>query len=83
MEDLLNNKTYVCDYIDLIRNLNTDEHISCYLDNIQFLVQRMEDVLIERKNRLTEEGYMKCPSCGSMSKPELNCYKCCGYIEEY
>jgi len=84
MNESCNNKVYLCNYIDSIRDLLLDVNdirIDNYLDNIQFLAQRMEDVLIERKEKLMSEGYIKCPSCGEMSKPEFDYYMCCGFIK--
>jgi len=84
MDESCNHKTYICDYIDLIRESLVDNNfnrIHCYLDNIQFLAQRMEDVLKERKEKLIEEGYIKCPLCGAMSVPEFDHYTCCGFIK--
>jgi len=82
-------KNYICDYIEDIRtildspNCSIDD-INCHLDVIQFLALRMENVLIERKQLLINEGYIKCPSCGLMNK-SINdngyvYYKCCGFL---
>jgi len=80
-------KNYVCDYIGMIKNmiisLDEEEQITAYLENIQHMVQNMENVLIDRKDKLLQEGYVVCPSCRSVIKPMLYSglyyYNCCGF----
>jgi len=82
-----NDKVFICDYIDIIRAkyASVNQGLDSYLDVIQSLAQRMEDVIVERKQNLIDEGYIKCPLCGSMSKPDIELgfkyFNCCGFIK--